>query len=152
MNLKKATIKHQISPKYITLEVTERELMQDEVQAIALLIELKEKGYTISVDDYGMGQSSLAKLKQLPVDELKIDKSFIMGLNSSESDQIIVASTISLSHRLGLSVVAEGLENNESLDILKNMGCDYIQGYFLSRPMTSEAFVEWLGGYYQNDV
>jgi EAL domain-containing protein (putative c-di-GMP-specific phosphodiesterase class I) len=126
--------------------------MQDEVQAIALLIELKEKGYTISVDDYGIGQSSLAKLKQLPVDELKIDKSFIMELNSSESDQIIVGSTISLGHRLGLSVVAEGLENNESLDILKNMGCDHIQGYFLSRPMTSEAFIEWLGSYYQEHV
>jgi diguanylate cyclase (GGDEF)-like protein len=152
MNLKKASIKHQISPEYITLEVTERDLMQDEVQAIALLIELKEKGYTISVDDYGIGQSSLAKLKQLPVDELKIDKSFIMELNSSESDQIIVGSTISLGHRLGLSVVAEGLENNESLDILKNMGCDHIQGYFLSRPMTSEAFIEWLGSYYQEHV
>lgn len=152
MNLKKASIKHQISPEYITLEVTERDLMQDEVQAIALLIELKEKGYTISVDDYGIGQSSLAKLKQLPVDELKIDKSFIMELNSSESDQIIVGSTISLGHRLGLSVVAEGLENKESLAILENMGCDHIQGYFLSRPMTSEAFIEWLGSYYQKTV
>tara|TARA_R110001606_G_scaffold399222_2_gene582448 strand:- start:104313 stop:106631 length:2319 start_codon:yes stop_codon:yes gene_type:complete len=152
MNLKKSTVKHKISPEYITLEVTERDLMQDEVQAIALLIELKEKGYTISVDDYGIGQSSLAKLKQLPVDELKIDKSFIMELNSSESDQIIVGSTISLGHRLGLSVVAEGLENNESLNILKAMGCDHIQGYFLSRPMTSEAFVEWLGSYYQKNV
>jgi diguanylate cyclase (GGDEF)-like protein len=152
MNLKKASIKHQISPQYITLEVTERDLMQDEVQAIALLIELKERGYTISVDDYGIGQSSLAKLKQLPVDELKIDKSFIMELNSSESDQIIVSSTISLGHRLGLSVVAEGLENNESLDILKNMGCDHIQGYFLSRPMASEAFIEWLGSYNHKNV
>tara|TARA_R110002049_G_scaffold307226_1_gene507105 strand:+ start:2174 stop:4495 length:2322 start_codon:yes stop_codon:yes gene_type:complete len=152
MNLKKASVKHQIAPEYITLEVTERDLMQDEVQAIALLIELKEKGYTISVDDYGIGQSSLAKLKQLPVDELKIDKSFIMELNSSESDQIIVASTISLGHRLGLFVVAEGLENNESLDILKSMGCDHIQGYFLSRPMSSEAFIEWLGSYYQKYV
>ena len=152
MNLKKSTIKHQISPEYITLEVTERDLMQDEVQAIALLIELKKKGYTISVDDYGIGQSSLAKLKQLPVDELKIDKSFIMELNTSESDQIIVGSTISLGHRLGLSVVAEGLENNESLDILKNMGCDHIQGYFLSRPMSSEAFMEWFGSYYKNNA
>lgn len=152
MNLKKSTIKHQISPEYITLEVTERDLMQDEEQAIALLIELKAKGYTISVDDYGIGQSSLAKLKQLPVDELKIDKSFITELNSSESDQIIVSSTISLGHRLGLSVVAEGLENNESLDILKTMGCDHIQGYFLSRPMTAEAFVEWLRNYDQNSI
>lgn len=152
MNLKKASIKHQISPEYITLEVTERDLMQDEAQAIALLIELKEKGYTISVDDYGIGQSSLAKLKQLPVDELKIDKSFIMELNISESDQIIVGSTISLGHRLGLSVVAEGLENNESLDILKNMGCDHIQGYFLSRPITANAFIVWLGNYYQKNI
>jgi len=152
MNLKKATTQHQISPEYITLEVTERDLMQDEEHAIALLIELKDKGYTISVDDYGIGQSSLAKLKQLPVDELKIDKSFIMELASSESDQIIVGSTITLGHRLGLSVVAEGLENNESLDILNAMGCDHIQGYFLSRPMTAEAFIEWLGSYYKKNA
>lgn len=152
MNLQKATIKHQISPKYITLEVTERDLMQDEEQAIALLIELKEKGYTISVDDYGIGQSSLAKLKQLPVDELKIDKSFIMTLNSSESDQIIVASTINLGHRLGFSVVAEGLENNESLAILRSMACDHIQGYYLSKPMTSDSFIEWLAKYEQHVI
>lgn len=152
MNLQKATIKHQISPNYITLEVTERDLMQDEEQAIALLIELKEKGYTISVDDYGIGQSSLAKLKQLPVDELKIDKSFIMALNSSESDQIIVGSTIKLGHRLGFSVVAEGLENNESLVILKAMACDHIQGYFLSKPMTSDMLIEWLAKYEQNPI
>tara|TARA_R110002050_G_scaffold1244_5_gene8842 strand:- start:149133 stop:151454 length:2322 start_codon:yes stop_codon:yes gene_type:complete len=152
MNLKKATTEHQISPEYITLEVTERDLMQDEIQAIALLIELKDKGYTISVDDYGIGQSSLAKLKQLPVDELKIDKSFIMELNSSTSDQIIVSSTIALGHKLGLSVVAEGLENIESLAILKSMECDHIQGYFLSRPMAADAFIEWLGSYDKNNV
>ena len=152
MNLKKATTEHQISPEYITLEVTERDLMQDEIQAIALLIELKDKGYTISVDDYGIGQSSLAKLKQLPVDELKIDKSFIMELNSSTSDQIIVSSTIALGHKLGLSVVAEGLENIESLAILKSMECDHIQGSFLSRPMAADAFIEWLGSYDKNNV
>ncbi len=143
MILQSSAAKYGISSKYITLEVTERDLMQDEEQAIALLVELKNAGYTISVDDYGIGQSSLAKLKQLPVDELKIDKSFIMELNSSESDQIIVNSTITLGHRLGLSVVAEGLENKESLALLKAMDCDHIQGYFLSRPMTSEDFVHW---------
>ncbi|HDY84424.1 hypothetical protein LCGC14_0528630 [marine sediment metagenome] len=152
MNLNNAAVKHNISPEYITLEVTERDLMQDEVQAVALLLELKEKGYTISVDDYGIGQSSLAKLKQLPVDELKIDKSFIMQLASSESDQIIVSSTITLGHRLGLSVVAEGLENNGSLDILRTMGCDHIQGYFLSKPLSANSFVEWLGSYYKNNI
>lgn len=146
-NLKKASAKHNVSPKYITLEVTERDLMQDEEQVVALLVELKASGYTISVDDYGIGQSSLAKLKQLPVDELKIDKSFIMKLDSSESDQIIVSSTITLGHRLGLSVVAEGLENNRSLDLLKEMQCDHIQGYFLARPMANDAFIEWLNDY-----
>jgi len=150
-NLKIASDKYNVSPEQITLEVTERDLMEDEEQAIALLVELKESGYSISVDDYGIGESSLAKLKQLPVDELKIDKSFIMKLDSSETDQIIVSSTITLGHRLGLSVVAEGLENNESLELLKAMQCDHIQGYFLARPMASDAFIEWLEQYYQNN-
>jgi len=74
-----------------------------------------------------------------------------MKLDSSETDQIIVSSTITLGHRLGLSVVAEGLENNESLELLKAMQCDHIQGYFLARPMASDAFIEWLEQYYQNN-
>ncbi len=144
-NLQSVTKRYAVAPSSITLEVTERDLMHDEEQATALLINLKNIGYTISVDDYGIGQSSLAKLKQLPVDELKIDKSFVMQLNESESDQIIVNSTILLGHRLGLKVVAEGLENSQSLALLKTMECDLIQGYFLSKPMSAEQFVEWLG-------
>ena len=151
MNLMHASAKYDISPEHITLEVTERDLMQDEEQAVALLVDLKKSGYTISVDDYGIGQSSLAKLKQLPVDELKIDKSFIMELANSETDQIIVSSTITLGHRLGLSVVAEGLENDESLELLKSMSCDHIQGYFLARPMAQDAFIDWLKDYEQKD-
>jgi len=151
MNLMQASSEHNVSPEHITLEVTERDLMQDEEQAVALLVDLKKSGYTISVDDYGIGQSSLAKLKQLPVDELKIDKSFIMELSNSETDQIIVGSTITLGHRLGLSVVAEGLENDESLELLKSMSCDHIQGYFIARPMAQDAFIDWLRDYEQKN-
>jgi diguanylate cyclase (GGDEF)-like protein len=151
-NLQTVTKRYAVAPSSITLEVTERDLMHDEEQAIALLIKLKKMGYTISVDDYGIGQSSLAKLKQLPVDELKIDKSFVMQLNESESDQIIVNSTILLGHRLGLTVVAEGLENSQSLAILKSMKCDHIQGYFLSKPMSAIQFVTWLRSQHDQNI
>ena len=150
--LKATTDKYKVSPQHITLEITERDLMEDEKRTIALLQELKDTGYTISVDDYGIGQSSLAKLKELPVKELKIDKAFVMELHKSESDQIIVSSTIELGHRLNLSVVAEGVENEQSLALLKDMDCDHIQGYHLAKPLTAKNFVSWLNDYEQTNA
>lgn len=140
---------YQVATELVTLELTERDMMDDEEQGIALLTELKSLGFTISVDDYGIGQSSLGKLRQLPVDELKLDKSFILKLDSSSDDQIIVQSTIALGHNLGLKVVAEGVENLASLELLKQMRCDHIQGYYLSKPLNANALVDWLAQYYQ---
>lgn len=141
------TNKFSVEAKFITLELTERDLMNDEAGGIERLQALKSLGFTLSVDDYGIGQSSLSKLKKMPVDELKIDKSFILKLNKSDTDQMIVQSTITLGHNLGLSVVAEGVENNESLMLLKSMGCDHIQGYYLSKPIPAIEFQSWLKEY-----
>lgn len=138
---------YQISANQVTLEITERDLMENELLAIDRLNQLKAVGFDISVDDYGIGQSSLSKLKQLPVDELKIDKSFIMTLDQSEKDQDIVSSTIALGHKLGMRVVAEGVENAASLHLLENMQCDYIQGFYLSRPIAADEFIPWLNTY-----
>lgn len=134
---------HQVKPQQIILELTERDIAENEQLVIARLTHLKSLGFQISVDDYGIGQSSLAKLKNLPVDELKIDKCFILKLDRSEQDQHIVASTIALGHKLGLRVVAEGVENAESLALLRQFNCDYIQGYYLSRPLKAQALIDW---------
>lgn len=135
---------YDLKPTQLTLELTERDLAENEQILADRLLHLKVLGFRVSIDDYGIGQSSLAKLKNLPVDELKIDKCFILTLDESKQDQDIVSSTISLGHNLGLSVVAEGVENLESLELLKQQGCDYIQGYYLSRPLGPEQLIEWL--------
>jgi len=138
---------YNIDPSLITLEITERDIMTNEDLVVSRLTQLKQTGIQISVDDYGIGQSSLGKLKQLPIDELKIDKAFILELDKSEKDQYIVQSTIELSHQLGLSVVAEGVENKASLDRLKAMKCNHAQGYFISRPIKSAELLTWLKTY-----
>ena len=142
--------KHGVDPKFVTLEITERDLMENELEAAERLNELKNVGFELSVDDYGIGQSSLGKLKKLPIDELKIDKSFILKLDQSDADQVIVQSTVQLGHNLGLRVVAEGVENQASQTLLKEMGCDYIQGFFFCRPIKSDVFVPWLKDYEKN--
>ena len=137
-----------VSPSQVTLELTERDLAENEALVCTRLSHLKSLGFEVSVDDYGIGQSSLAKLKNLPVDELKIDKCFILTLDECTKDQDIVASTISLGHKLGLRVVAEGVENKASLALLNQFKCDYAQGFYLSRPLTAVKFIEW---YEQNE-
>ncbi|MGJ8682523.1 EAL domain-containing protein, partial [Paraglaciecola sp.] len=136
-----------VSPTQITLELTERDLAENEQLVISRLTHLKSLGFEISVDDYGIGQSSLAKLKNLPVDELKIDKCFILTLDQNQADQDIVSSTISLGHKLGLRVIAEGVENRPSLDLLNKFNCDYAQGYYLSRPLKADDLIQWYASY-----
>ncbi len=104
----------------------------------------KELGLHVSIDDFGTGYSSLSYLKRLPIDELKIDKSFIDDIDYNENDRDIVRSIISLGHNLHLKVVAEGVEKQTQLDFLKDNGCDIIQGYFYSQPLIANAFVEFL--------
>ena len=131
---------YDVSPGRIILEITESAIMENQVQAQEVLKTLSGMGLTPSIDDYGIGHSSLAYLKSLPVQEIKIDKSFVLKLSDSRGDQILVKSTIELGHNLGLRVTAEGVEDRASLDILQNLACDTGQGYFISRPMSVEDF------------
>lgn len=128
----------------VTLEVTESSVVEDPESAIKLLSEFKSHGMKISIDDYGTGYSSLAQLKQLPVHELKIDKSFIQRLEHDEDDQIIVRSTIELAHNMGLHVVAEGIEDEFSLNWLKAHNCELAQGYYISKPKPATELTPWL--------
>lgn len=127
-----------VPPSQLTLEVTESALLRSPEEAIATLAELRAGGVRLAIDDYGTGQSTLSYLKHLPVHELKIDKSFVTSLIANKSDQIMVRSTINLAHELGLEVVAEGIEDRSTFDMLAQFGCDYGQGYFIRRPVFAE--------------
>jgi EAL domain-containing protein (putative c-di-GMP-specific phosphodiesterase class I) len=129
---------HELPPSRLRMEVTESILMDDLRQTQDVLCRLAALGVRISVDDYGTGYSSLAYLKRLPVDELKIDMSFVRHLREDKTDAAIVASTIDLGHHLGLRVVAEGVEDQQTRERLTAMGCDAAQGYFWSRPLPAE--------------
>ena len=134
-----------LPPSKLVLEITESAIMRDPAYALRILGDLKERGVSLAIDDYGTGYSSLAHLKRLPVDELKIDKSFVQNLRDAATEDIlIIRSTIELGHNMGLKVIAEGVENAEALRILKELGCDMAQGYFISRPLPMEAFREWV--------
>jgi EAL domain-containing protein (putative c-di-GMP-specific phosphodiesterase class I) len=117
------------------LEITESAIMDEPQRALAMLNALSLAGFKLSIDDFGTGYSSLAYLKKLPVDELKIDKSFVMAMEADEDDAKIVRSTIDLAHNLGLTVVAEGVENAPVLERLRELRCDEAQGYFMSKPL-----------------
>ncbi|PZO20329.1 MAG: GGDEF domain-containing response regulator [Leptolyngbya foveolarum] len=125
-----------LAPQQLELEVTETALMQDAESAIAILTELKALGIRIAIDDFGTGYSSLSYLKQLPIDTLKIDNCFVRGATKDPKNQAILQSTIELAHRLNLSVVAEGVENQEELLLLSQYQCDFLQGYWVGRPMS----------------
>ena len=135
---------YNVSSESLVLEITESAVVQDPEQAKRVLCDLKALGLRLSVDDYGTGYSSLSQLKLLPVDQLKIDKSFVMSLPVDSDDAVIVESTIKLGHTMGLKVVAEGIENKEALAFLVSAGCDYAQGYFISKPLPVKECTEWL--------
>jgi EAL domain-containing protein (putative c-di-GMP-specific phosphodiesterase class I) len=140
-----ALAEHNVPVTAMTLEITEDAVVSDPELAIKQLTLLRQNGLTLSIDDYGTGYSSLAQLKQLPVDELKIDKSFVQKLLENEADQIIVQSTLQLAHNLGLKVVAEGIEDKATLEWLTNLNCEMGQGFYLSRPLPEQQFNDWLG-------
>ncbi|MDZ7892265.1 MAG: EAL domain-containing protein [Rhodoferax sp.] len=135
--------KHGVATDSFCLEITESAIMDDPDRAEATLNRLSQRGFKLSIDDFGTGYSSLAYLKRLPVNELKIDKSFVMGMDSNESDSLIVKSTIELAHNLGKTVVAEGVENQAITDKLRALSCDEAQGYHLSRPLPLDQFNAW---------
>jgi diguanylate cyclase (GGDEF)-like protein len=135
---------HGLAPEALQLEITERMIMADPERVMAIVMRLCELGIRLAVDDFGTGYSSLANLRRLPIDELKIDRSFVSPMLGDESDLIIVRSTINLGHDLGLRVIAEGVEDAATLERLALLGCDLVQGFHLSRPMSPEAFTAWL--------
>jgi diguanylate cyclase (GGDEF)-like protein len=129
--------------KRLTVEMTENALMVDRERSHRVLVELRELGVRISIDDFGTGYSSLSYLKQIPADELKIDKSFVMNMQNDEADRRIVEQIISLGHSFGLEVVAEGVENAEVAARLAKMDCDYAQGFHYARPLPAQEFPAW---------
>jgi EAL domain-containing protein (putative c-di-GMP-specific phosphodiesterase class I) len=128
----------------LTLEITEGAVMTDPAAAVAVLHRLADAGVRLSIDDFGTGYSSLAYLKRLPVDEVKLDRSFVLGMTSDPDDAAIVRSTIELARNLGLRMVAEGVEDQETWDALAAMGCELAQGYLLARPMPAAEATGWL--------
>jgi EAL domain-containing protein (putative c-di-GMP-specific phosphodiesterase class I) len=135
---------YDVPAQLLCLEITESSFIEDPDQVLATLRELRALGVRLAIDDFGTGFSSLSYLKKLPVDELKIDRSFVMGMTSLADDLIIVSSTIELAHNLGLRVVAEGVENSPCLQQLRALGCDMAQGYHISRPLRRVALESWL--------
>ena len=133
--------------RLLTLEITESAIMDDPERALQTLLRLRDMGLRLSIDDFGTGYSSLAYLKRLPLDELKIDRSFVMSMQRDPADRKIVRSTVDLAHNLGLSVVAEGIEDARAWAQLRALGCDEGQGYFIARPMPEADFAAWVRGW-----
>ena len=136
--------RHRVSAAWLCLEITESAIMDDPARALQTLQKLHELGVRLSIDDFGTGYSSLAYLKRLPVDELKIDRSFVTNMERDLDDARIVQSTIGLAHNLGLTVVAEGVETDKAWALLARLGCDEGQGYGIGRPMPSAEFLGWV--------
>ncbi len=133
-----------VAPGRLTLEVTESAMMADPARAKEVLGRIHEAGVRVAIDDFGTGYSSLAYLKDLPVDEVKIDQKFVSGMRGNQKDACIVRSVVDLGHNFGLRVVAEGAEDRESSDLLASWGCDVAQGYFFSRPLPPCDLRAWL--------
>jgi diguanylate cyclase (GGDEF)-like protein len=135
--------RHGLGADALELEITESALMTEPVRARQLLERLSSMGLRIAIDDFGVGYTSLGQLKDLPITELKIDRSFVMTMLEDHSNAVIVQSVVDLGHNLGLTIVAEGVESEPALDLLAGYGCDVAQGYHLSRPMPAAAFDAW---------
>ncbi len=133
-----------VEPSSLVLEVTEGAMMINPVKSLEILHEFHQLGFGISIDDFGTGYSSLAYLKHLPADEIKIDKSFVMNMANDKKDESIVKAAIDLAHTLGLKIVAEGVEDEQTMDLLSNMNCDYAQGYYMAKPMLCADLLEWM--------
>jgi diguanylate cyclase (GGDEF)-like protein len=140
-------IKHRVPAEAFCLEITESAIMDDPQRALGTLNSLSALGFKLSIDDFGTGYSSLAYLKKLPVDELKIDQSFVFNMETDSDDAKIVKSTIDLAHNLGLCVVAEGVENAQVWDMLRELNCDLAQGFHMGKPMPVEQFKAWSSGW-----
>lgn len=135
---------YRVPPSALWLELTETAVMSDPQQALEILTDLDRMGVKLSVDDFGTGYSSLSHLRRLPVDEIKIDRSFVMDMLNNQNDEAIVRSTIDLAHNMNLKVIAEGIEDQHTYALLQKLGCDMGQGYYMGRPVGSADFDQWL--------
>lgn len=133
-----------VSPASLELEITEGVIMADPEKAMIILTRLSKMGIRLSIDDFGKGYSSLGYLRQLPVDQVKIDKGFVIDMIGSDDDAIIVRSTIDLAHNLGMKVIAEGVENKSTWERLGRLGCDAAQGYYMGKPMAETDLEQWM--------
>jgi EAL domain-containing protein (putative c-di-GMP-specific phosphodiesterase class I) len=130
----------------LELEIPESSIISERERIQKMLTRLSERGVRVAVDDFGSGYASLSHLRQLPVDVLKVDKSFVQNIGSDEDDETIVRSTIELAHSLGITVVAEGVESEDVLQRLRRLGCDLAQGFGLAHPAPADEVTEWLLG------
>lgn len=136
--------KYEIAPENLILEITESTAFADNETSVKSMHDLVDMGVTLSIDDYGTGNSTLDYLRKIPAQELKIDRKFISNISSNNADHMLVQSTIKLAHELNMSVVAEGVEDSHILDALQAMGCDQVQGYLISRPLNPEQFSKYM--------
>jgi diguanylate cyclase (GGDEF)-like protein/PAS domain S-box-containing protein len=133
-----------VDARFLKIEITESSIMADPAHALAILSMLQSMGVRLSVDDFGTGYSSLTHLRELPIDEIKIDKSFVMGMATSDADAAIVRTVIDLAHNLGKQVCAEGVEEVSAWNTLRELGCDLAQGFWIARPMPADELMQWL--------
>jgi diguanylate cyclase (GGDEF)-like protein len=140
----RALQRHGVPGELLTLELTEGSVVSDSVRGSSVLGDLHALGLRLSMDDFGTGYSSLSQLRQLPIDEVKVDKSFVLGMSTSQGESFIARSIIELAHNLGLHVVAEGVEDEVTRNLLAEMGCDKLQGFLVSRPLPEDRLESWL--------
>jgi EAL domain-containing protein (putative c-di-GMP-specific phosphodiesterase class I) len=137
-------LEHRVEPECITLELTESYVARDSVRLIDVATRLRLKGFTLSIDDFGTGESGLSKLQKLPFNELKIDRLFVNGCSRSTTQRSVVEASLALARSLKMTSVAEGVEDRADWDLLNQLGCDMMQGYFIARPMSEEGLDAWI--------
>lgn len=145
--LKKKFHTSNLDPGHLTIEITESALMGELVTSLDILTRIRMKGFALSIDDFGTGFSSLSQLHRVPFNEMKVDKSFTMEMDSDQEAKAIVKTCIMLGHELNMKVVAEGVETEATMNMLKEMRCDIAQGYYISRPLPEEEFQQWIENY-----
>jgi diguanylate cyclase len=147
--VEEALVTHGVPPSRLELEITESALAAENLAAIAILQSLRRRGVSISVDDFGVGYSSLGQMRRMPIDSLKIDKSFVTEIGSSEQDVAIVSAVVTMARSLGLRTLAEGAETEAQLATLRGLGCDCVQGYVVARPLPAAEFSQWMRAFEQ---
>ena len=138
---------HGIAARRLCIEITETDAMSDEISAMDILARLRLKGYPVSIDDFGTGHSSLIRLLRMPISEIKIDQSFVRESHASQENFVIVRAIVDLAHNLGMTAIAEGVENEKILGVLAAIGCDAAQGFHISRPLPAEDVIPWHKGW-----